>query len=325
VVAVLALLAFSLKQGFTRQDADHMLVFFAALLVVGLLPSPDRAQQVVRSLVLATALGGLLICANMPSPDLPRQGWAGTVHFLSGPDARDRVLADARSRMRDQYAVPDDLVTAVGNRPVAIDPFEAGVAWAYGLSWSPVPDLQPYAAYTPVLDRRNARGLLTSPTKAVLREEGVVDDRFQLWDTPVYNLTMVCHFRETGQDSRWTLLVRQADRCAAPRRGPARRVSAGEVVSVPQGASGDIVTMSFTPDRRSSSAALAAAVLKDPHPLHVRLDGTSTRLPRPLAGGPLIVRLPAAVTWPSAAGRPSGDTVAFNAPGKVAFSFREVR
>ena len=325
VLAVLALLAYALKEGFTRQDTDHILVFFAALLVVGLLPSPDRAQRLARGLVLAAALGGLLIYSNLPGPHLPQQGWADTVHFLSGPDARDRVLADARSRMRDQYAVPDDLVTLVGHRPVAIDPFEAGVAWAYGLDWRPVPVLQPYSAYTPALDRRNARALLTSPRRAVLREEAVVDDRYQLWDTPVYNLTMVCNFRQAGRDSRWTLLVRQADRCAGPHQGRARRVSAGDAVRVPQGAPGDIVTMSFTPDRRSAGRTLAAALLKDPHPLRVRLDATSTRLPRRLAAGPLIVRLPAAVTWPSSAGRPSGGTVAFNTSGSVVFSFLKVR
>jgi hypothetical protein len=89
--------------------------------------------------------------------------------------------------MKAQYALSAHVVTAVGDRPVAVDPFDVGVAWAYGLSWRPVPVMQPYFAYTRSLDERAARALLATPGLAVLREETVVDDRFQLWDTPPYH------------------------------------------------------------------------------------------------------------------------------------------
>ena len=84
--------------------------------------------------------------------------------------------------------------------------------------------------------------------------------------------------------------------------------------------------MRFTPQGRTVGQAFASAVLKDPRPLQVRLDGAWVRLPRGLASGPLIVRLPVSVGWQTAADRsaathrPSG----FSTAGTVQFSSRRV-
>ena len=136
--------------------------------------------------------------------------------------------------MRAQYSLSGHVLHALGNRPIAIHRVEIGVAWAYGLLWRPTPVPQPDAVYTAKLDTRNTRRLPACPRMAVLREDGTVDTRVHLWDTPSYNLTMACFFREADQDDRWTLLVRTRSRCGAAVGGPAVEVSAGQTVPVPR-------------------------------------------------------------------------------------------
>jgi len=326
-VAVCALLVFALKQGFTREDTDHVVVFVSALLVVARTASVDRDQRLVARVLLAVALVALVVCARLPSTRLPQQGWGAAVRFVTDSNARELSLSGARSVMRERYAVPSEMIDAVGSRPVAIDPVEVGVAWAYGMSWHPVPDPQPYAAYTPVLDRRNAKGLLGSPRQAVLRTAGTVDDRLQLWDSPAYTLALLCTFREAAHDAHWTLLLRDRPHC-----GPARPAAAapspvrpGDPVPLPGTARDELLTMRFVPAERSPLDAVSTSLFKDPDPLRVRVDGSWRRLPRPLAGGPLIVRLPRSLSWAQDPVSATGDVLVFNTAGTVEFSVRSVR
>jgi hypothetical protein len=89
--------------------------------------------------------------------------------------------------------------------------------------------------------------------------------------------------------------------------------------------------MSFTPDNPSLLDRVQRLLDKPRHPLFVHASGTSIppsdfRLPRALASGPLIVRLPAAARWPATFGRTANlDEVSFTEPGKVTFSRLTVR
>ena len=325
-VAVAALLAFALRQGFTREDGPHVVAYFTALVVPAVQWSRYRPRRHLRQVALVAAAVVVLSYPGAWTARTARTAWADTARFVLDSRTREGQLSAARTDMRAQYSLSGHVLHALGNRPIAIDPVEIGVAWAYGLPWRPTPVLQPYAAYTAKLDTRNARGLLARPRMAVLREDGTVDTRVHLWDTPSYNLTMACFFREADQDDRWTLLVRTRSRCGAAVGGPAVEVSAGQTVPVPRAGPGDLVTMRFTPQGRTVGQAFASAVLKDPRPLQVRLDGAWVRLPRGLASGPLIVRLPVSVGWQTAADRSAAtaSTVAFSTAGTVQFSSRRV-
>ena len=326
LVAVAALLTFGLRQGFTREDGSHVVAFLTALVVPAVQWSPNRPGLHLRLVALVAAAVFVLSYPGAWAARTPRAGWEEAARFVLDPHERAGQLSAARTGMRAQYSVSGHVLRAVGDRPVAIDPVEIGVAWAYGLPWRPTPVPQPYAAYTPRLDARDARELLARPRMAVLREDGTVDTRLQLWDTPSYNLTMACSFHRADHDGRWTLLVRTRDRCGPAVAGPVVEVPAGRTVPVPRAAAGDLVTMRFTPRGRTTARAVASAVLKDPRPLQVRLDDTWVRLPRGLASGPLIVRLPASVGWQTAADRAAttASTVAFSTAGTVRFSSMEV-
>lgn len=314
------LLVFAGKQAFTRQDALHSVTFFSALVGVGVQASSRSVLQLCRGLVVVISLLAIGSSGVASDARLQRTGWRETSELIIHAAALETRLDHAREGMRRDYGVSGHLLSSIGDRPVAVDPYEVGAAWAYDLNWSPVPILQPYAAFDADLDARNTARLLATRDMAVLREEMVVDDRLQLWDSPQYNMALVCSFRQVDHDPRWTLFVRGVNRCGAPERHPSVAVSPGTPVRVPAAGPHTIVTMSFAPDGGSLGRKVATALTKS-SPLKANLGDAERGLPRALAGGPLILRLPADTRWPTGRqSRPEAATVAFNAPGTVTFS-----
>ena len=51
--------------------------------------------------------------------------------------------------MQETYALPPARCGALRGHTVAVEPWEAGAAWAYELDWQPQPVFQNYSAYTP--------------------------------------------------------------------------------------------------------------------------------------------------------------------------------
>src|SRR5206468_3107701 len=91
--------------------------------------------------------------------------------------------------------------SALGNLgcpPVAVDPWETTLVWAYDLNWRPAPAFQGYVAYTAQLDALNAASIADAPAdQEILRATGTnsIDGRNRLWDPPRYLLTELCRYR----------------------------------------------------------------------------------------------------------------------------------
>jgi hypothetical protein len=85
------------------------------------------------------------------------------------------------------------------------------------------------------------------------------------------------------------------------------------------------VTVSFTPTSPTAWQRLTSLALKDAHPVMARTGDGWRRLPRGLASGPLLVRLPDSAAWPSEPedALPTA-TIAFNTSGTLTFSERHV-
>jgi hypothetical protein len=320
MLLTMGLLVFAGKQAFTRQDDLHSVAFFSAVVAVGVQASCRPRLQLCRRLILGVSLLSVVVSGVTSDARLQRLGWRETSSLLTHAIPLETRLDQARDAMRLDYAVSGHVLSRIGDRPVAVDPYEVGAAWAYDLNWSPVPVLQPYSAYEPELDAMNAAHLLATPRMAVLREESVIDGRLQLWDSPRYNMALLCSFREADHDARWTVFLRDANRCSPAGRRASVVVSAGMPVRVPAARPGTIVTMSFAPDGEYLGRGLVSA-LTHRSALEVTLGDDNYRLPRALAGGPLIARLPADVRWPTRPqGRPEAATVTFNVRGTVTFS-----
>ncbi len=256
-------------------------------------------------------------------PSRAMAAWGDRVQVVVDAGYQKAILAQAQDEARQAYLLSDPLRAAVSDHPVAVDSFEASLPWAYDLNWRPVPVFQTYAAYTAGLDRRNADALRRAPgDQRILRSAvGAIDGRNPLWDSPRYVLAEVCGYRPQLSDTRWLLLRKAADRCPPATASAARALARGARIDTPQVGADQLLVLSFVPEPANPLVRLARLADKSFTPLTVSCGHASYRLPRALAGGPLIVSMPAALGWPAGyLGDFSCPSVAFNEPGSVRFS-----
>ena len=249
LVAVFWFMGF--KQGFVRQGLGNTPEFFvmaagAGIAIASRLP---RAPLRMAALGLTAPLVALALVV-LPSPSLVRslEPEAHVEYMRQGLDAllrpgeRRRLISEARRSMRSSYRLDPAILRALRGRTVHVDPWEIGVAWAYNLSWRPLPVIQSYSAYTPQLDRLNAAAL-SGPQgpAAILRHRDFapgavassIDERFPGWESPAAMRAMLCHYRAVRTTARWQLLERAEDRCEAPRPIAIVRTATGESISIP--------------------------------------------------------------------------------------------
>jgi hypothetical protein len=101
---------------------------------------------------------------------------------------------------------------------VHIEPSETSVVLGIPeLKWNPLPVPQSYSAYTPWLDRKNASALASADgPEQVLYEASSVDGRVGRFESPAAMVSLLCHYRATYIDKRWTLFRRNPAASAAP-------------------------------------------------------------------------------------------------------------
>jgi hypothetical protein len=258
------------------------------------------------------------------SPADAMDRWGRQLQALTDPGYRAQQLQQARLTAQRHYALSAQMRAAVTGPPVAVDPWETTLVWAYDLNWRPAPAFQGYVAYTAQLDALDAASIADAPAdQEILRATGTnsIDGRNRLWDPPRYLVTELCHYRPVLSDARWMLLRKGDDRCGAAQPMPTVRVAAGQQLSVPVAAAGSLVTMSFVPDRPNLAVRLGRLLDKSFHPLRITADGNAFRVPRSLASGPLVVSLPSSTGWPAAYGGGTDyRTLSFSEPGSVRFS-----
>jgi len=335
VAGVLAVSAILLYLGFREATGRHQpgrqAFFFltavpvlAWFLVPGVPVHPGRVRRL--SFRAAALAATVLLAAQSWLPAEPSQvlaAWSERAQLVFDPGYQQQALDRARAQQQQVYQLSPALRAAVADHPVAVDSFESSLAWAYGLSWHPVPVLQTYVAYTAALDRRNADALDHAPEgQRILRSAvGSIDGRNPLWDSPRYVLTELCRYRPQLSDARWLLLAKAGDRCGAATAMPSRAVGRGVAVAVPPVAAGQLLVMSFEPAAPNPLVRLGRLVDKSFSPLRVGCGQSRFRLPRALAAGPLVVRMPVVAGWPAGyLGGLSCPTVSFTEAGTVRFS-----
>jgi hypothetical protein len=255
---LVALAAFAIyKEGVVRVDAGHLTVYFAnaSVLWIAVGFAPGR-----RWFIPAIAL--LVFVASLPLRP------AGTEHNLNpfdnlhyafdqarnlaSPGRRAAAMEDGRRGLKATYALEPGALAAVRGHTVAVEPWEAGAAWAYRLDWLPQPIFQNYSAYTPALDRMNA-ATIESPDgpERLLRENAQVvdaefptpdiDNRFLGWDPPEQARAVLCNFAPLYTSERWQVLGRVPDRCGPERALGTVEAAAGQSVAVPAPDPGTVV------------------------------------------------------------------------------------
>ena len=101
-------------------------------------------------------------------------------------------------------------LAAVRGRTVAVWPYELELAWAYRLSWRPLPSLQSYIAYTAGLDTLDVDALSSSraPERILYCFDPGFDGRVPSFDEPATSRTILCRYRELHATSTVDVLAR---------------------------------------------------------------------------------------------------------------------
>jgi hypothetical protein len=161
-----------------------------------------------------------------------------------------------RAELRDELAIPDDVLAQLRGQTVHVDPWQTVAMAAYpDLRWAPQPIFQSYSAYTTALDEINAERLRAddagTPTR-ILRERTdgpdgqplAVDNRFVWFEQPATTLETICRYEELAADDRWQALGRTAaSACGAPEALGTVTARAGELVTVPAAPSPDDIVI----------------------------------------------------------------------------------
>lgn len=256
--AVMGLVAFTVfKEGVVRTDAGHLSLFFSTATVLWIaIPWSRRLWPALVVGAVAIAAAGApvrpeSVTARMHVVDNVRFAW-DQVLDLADPSRRREMIAAGRAGLKAAYRLDPQTRAALEGRRIAIEPWEAGVAWAYDYDWDPLPVFQNYSAYTAGLDRRNAEAV-EDPygPERILRENPLlvfaefptrdVDDRFTAWDPPEQARAVLCNFAPLHTTERWQVLGRVADRCGQARPAGVAEAGEGEPVRVPAPRPGEAI------------------------------------------------------------------------------------
>jgi hypothetical protein len=334
----------------TRLDAGHLGLMPCSLFAIGVPlaaslgrpASSGNASSFRRAIALPAAVALAVICLAVSVAVLGKAGVAQYFHPVSSFGALTdelRLAASERSRtawverqkraIRDRYPVPDwelktldppagslagpsaAVVGALRGGTVHVEPWSIGLAWAHGLEWRPVPVMQSYAAYTSRLDGINAASLQDPKGPAgILRQSAAIDDKHPLWESPRYQLAMLCNFAQAASDGTWQALVRVADRCEPPRVLAKAMLQPGVQVRVPN-EEGSLVVADLV---RPPGALDATRT-----PTFVYCGSRRYQLSQGVPSGPLVIRAEAS-GWDSRTTPASCETVSASRPVEVVFT-----
>jgi hypothetical protein len=303
------------KEGVVRTDAGHLSLYFSTACLFWI-AIPWRARR--WPLLLAGAAAIVLVGIPVRPPGTTTKldvvtnvRTAGhAVVDLLGPSHRQRLVDEGHEALQAVYALEPPILAALQGHSVAIEPWEAGVAWAYELDWAPLPVFQSYSAYTPGLDHLNAAAV-ESPTgpERILRENPPLvlpefktpdlDNRFAGWDPPAQQLAVLCHFTTLAASERWLALGRTADRCSAPRAIGSVAAAEGEAVPVPEPGPGEVVFAKIQGAGVSGLEKLQTLLLHARTRRLVLDSGAAFRLVPETAGDGLLLRGDPAVAPPA--------------------------
>lgn len=270
------MLVLTLKQAFLRVDGGHVQRLLAFLLALVLVLASRRNLLVVSALSIALVLMVVSVNDYSGAPFAnPLQG-VRSVRYLAemttSSSRRAALVAWGHTAQPTVMKVPPTMIARIGRRTVHIEPWDASVAWVYGLNWKPLPVFQTYVAYTERLDRLNAEALAGGDApQTILHQSLALDGRIPRFQSPTANLEMLCRYRVTEVGSDWNLFERDAtDRC-----GPARPLGAvdarrGTPVTVPTTGADVFVIARFDGLEPGAVGAVRALVLR-PRPMLFRV------------------------------------------------------
>ncbi len=251
LILMLAVVVFPLyKEGFVRHEDNHATIFFSTVFAIALAVLPTLERRTVAG----PAIGAIAVIAVVALPSGSSISADPIDHLRTFKD-EVRSLVDSKRRtyltevdralMTDTYRLDPRSLDLLHGHTIHVDPWEAGVAWAYNLDWQPLPVFQEYSAYTEELDRINAESAAAPDgSDRILRENvsrvdptyphPTIDGRYPAWDPPATHVAMLCNFEALRTTGRWQVLGRVANRCGRRRLIRSVDTRFGATVEVPK-------------------------------------------------------------------------------------------
>lgn len=295
---VFALMAFSsFKGGYTRQGIG-MVVYVVTLLALWPAIVPRRAAVLSAATSVAILLALVVGLSSVSIVTLvdPIGRWnavtrqVGTVLF----ERSARAVVNARA-LQAEYGLPPEALALLSGQAVDIQPWEAGVAYAYpDMEWRPQPVFQSYAALTPYLDRLNADALAgdEAPSRILwLTDPGVplsIDGRSLWFDSPTARIEMLCRYLPFAATETWQVLGRVADRCGTPVVLESTSADSGDPIAVPTDGPSGIVTVRISGMGRDLVSQLVTLAYRAP-PWWMAARNDAHRIPLGVNGVPIVI------------------------------------
>ena len=339
LVLTFAFLYLQFKHAFVRHDGHATFFFIALLLALLLAPvgdptgaRRDRWQRTAQVVSVQAFTLVLLSVSGIPALGGPlgnAASFVGEARVLVSGHSWNAEKRASQSEMRKKYALSPAVRSALVGETVQVDPWAAGVVWAYHLRWHPIPVFQEYSAYTPWLDEQNAVAVEgpQAPSR-ILRSMTVasIDGRYGLFDSPRYQLEVACRYREVARDARWQVLANGSSQCGQPVLLATAPVRLGSPIAVPAASSPDSAIVARVVIDRSLSDRLLDLAFKSPKKPLICLMGKCHRFVTATAAGPLLI---AKASWmPAGPGRDADEPVTSltlrNLPGTATVEFYEV-
>jgi hypothetical protein len=236
------------RHGFVRH-AGHSLLFFAPAMaaMAALVPRAGLALPLAAAVVFG--IGAMSMHDKADIFRLSTSPTVDAVQTLRSGSRGSTAREFARAQARQQFAIPPGILARLRGATVHVDPFNAGVAWAYPeVVWRPAPSFQTITTYTAKLDRDNADFLDSSRApRFVLRHRSIAmpERRNPRFDSPTWNVRLLCRYRAVAPPGSWLLLERGPDRCGKPVRMSSRHAKFQQRVPVPRAGRDDFVVASF--------------------------------------------------------------------------------
>ncbi len=327
---MIGLIAFALyKEAVVRSDSHHETIFFSTAAVLCAAFAFGRRRVVALATVMgAAALAVVAVPADVPVSLDPARHVRGTfdqVRLLLSPARRARTTFFFAVGAAEHYRVDPATLALLRGHTVHIDPWEAAVAWVYGLRWDPLPVFQSYSAYTPQLDGLDANALRSrAGPDRILRENTVlvehsapaIDSRLRAWDPPATTLAMLCNYAPLRTTPRWQVLGRIADRCGAPRLIATITTRYGQVTPIPVAGPGGILYATVHGAAVTGPLDRARTFLYRAEFRYATVNGGAPhRLVPGTASDGLLLDAPAAVDYPAPFSlSPNARTIRFTGP-----------
>jgi hypothetical protein len=308
ILLIVAIVAFTAaKSGFVAHDIYHMAVFYTTMLGTALvLPLPPRPRLRAAVVVVAGGIAAAILTTSvfpgypLANPLANVRNGAETVATLVDTSRLDGEIARNRAALIADYHLDSRSLELLRGHSVHVNPSETAAAWAYRLDWQPLPVFQPYAAWTPDLDRRNAEAL-ASPAgpQRILRQNLNALGRYPAFESPAAMIAMLCNFRATRTTTEWQVLARVPNRCGEPAQIGSATGRYGTPIPIPEAPANSVVFGRVYGVQDSGFARLRALLIRT-QSRQVRFAGDPRRytfVPGTAEDG-LLLRAPRRLDFP---------------------------